>query len=88
MSKITTPVKGYNGKVVGVTFVDGVGETEDEAALSYFARQGYKVEAAKAPTKTAAEKKAEKEAAEKAEADKVEAEKVAAEKAAAEAASK
>lgn len=44
MAKITTPVKGFTGKVVGVTFADGVGETDDEAAVSYFRRHGYGVE--------------------------------------------
>lgn len=45
MSKITTPVEGFTGTVVGVTFVDGVGETKDEGALAYFERQGYTVDA-------------------------------------------
>lgn len=44
MAKITTPVKGFTGTVVGVTFSDGQGETENEAALAYFARHGYTVE--------------------------------------------
>ncbi|TFC92046.1 MULTISPECIES: hypothetical protein [Cryobacterium] len=44
MATITTPVKGFNGKVVGVVFTDGVGETKDEAALAYFGRQGYTIE--------------------------------------------
>ncbi|MBP2522267.1 hypothetical protein J3A74_001375 [Rhodococcus sp. PvP104] len=38
-----TPVEGYNGKVAGVSFVDGVGETDDANALAYFIRHGYKV---------------------------------------------
>ncbi|WP_440708818.1 hypothetical protein [Herbiconiux sp. YIM B11900] len=41
--KIESPVEGFNGSVVGVQFTDGVGHTDDEAALSYFDRQGYKV---------------------------------------------
>lgn len=41
--KIETPVKGFNGTVAGVQFTDGVGHTDDEAALGYFDRQGYKV---------------------------------------------
>lgn len=44
MAKITTPVEGYTGVVVGVSFADGQGETEDAAALAYFARHGYTVE--------------------------------------------
>ncbi|UOQ58102.1 hypothetical protein MUN78_04450 [Leucobacter allii] len=41
--KVQTPVKGYTGKVAGVTFADGVGETEDPAALAYFERHGYEI---------------------------------------------
>ncbi|WP_449281248.1 SAP domain-containing protein [Leucobacter sp.] len=40
---IQTPVKGFTGTVVGVDFKDGIGETDDEAALAYFERQGYDV---------------------------------------------
>lgn len=43
--KIHTPVKGFTGTVVGVDFKDGIGETEHPSALSYFARQGYTIEA-------------------------------------------
>ncbi|GGD33119.1 hypothetical protein GCM10010915_11880 [Microbacterium faecale] len=46
MPKITTPVKGFTGKVAGVSFVDGKGETTDKAALAYFRRHGYGVDAA------------------------------------------
>ena len=49
MAKITTPVEGFNGTVVGVTFVDGHGETDNPVALAYFTRQGYTVEADEAP---------------------------------------
>lgn len=56
MAKITTPVKGFTGKVVGVTFADGVGETEDEAAVSYFRRHGYGVEVASKPADKPIEK--------------------------------
>lgn len=45
MTKILTPVKGYTGAVVGVDFKAGVGETDDPAALAYFARHGYTIEA-------------------------------------------
>ena len=51
--KITTPVKGFTGTVVGVDFKNGEGETDDLAALAYFERQGYSVDAeekAKEPT--------------------------------------
>lgn len=41
MAEIHTPVKGFTGKVAGVQFTDGVGETTDTAALAYFERHGY-----------------------------------------------
>lgn len=50
MAKITTPVEGFTGTVVGVTFANGVGETVDPVALAYFTRQGYTVEANVAPS--------------------------------------
>jgi hypothetical protein len=40
---IKTPVEGFNGIVAGVAFTDGVGKTDDEAAIAYFERQGYEV---------------------------------------------
>lgn len=39
--KINAPVEGFTGIVAGVTFADGVGETDNENALAYFERQGY-----------------------------------------------
>lgn len=42
--KITTPVKGFNGTVAGVEFVNGEGETTDSNAIAYFNRHGYTVE--------------------------------------------
>lgn len=44
MAAVKTPVEGYTGQVVGVTFADGVGETDDPAVLAYFRRHGYTVE--------------------------------------------
>lgn len=41
--KITAPVADFDGKVVGVVFTNGCGETEDPAALAYFGRQGYTI---------------------------------------------
>lgn len=46
--KITTPVEGFTGDVAGVTFANGVGETDDPIALGYFARRGYSIEGAEA----------------------------------------
>ncbi|TCB97577.1 hypothetical protein E0H26_11705 [Micromonospora zingiberis] len=42
--KITAPVKTATGTVAGVALVDGQGETDNEGALAYFRRHGYKVE--------------------------------------------
>lgn len=67
MAKIIAPVEGFNGKVVGVTFVDGKGETKDEGQISYFVRHGYTVTGVKAVSAT--ETDAEKEAKVKAEAE-------------------
>ena len=39
--RIQTPVEGFTGEVVGVSFVNGFGETEDENAIAYFIRQGF-----------------------------------------------
>lgn len=55
MAHITTPVKGFTGHVAGVDFVKGVGETDDENAISYFERHGYEVSGTPAPTPEAPE---------------------------------
>lgn len=49
MAKVTTPVKGYTGVVVGVDFKDGVGETDSIPALEYFERHGYTIETVEQP---------------------------------------
>lgn len=36
-----TPVEGFQGVIAGVTFVDGVGQTDDDNAIAYFERHGY-----------------------------------------------
>ena len=60
MAKITTPVKGFTGTVVGVVFVDGVGETDDQSAITYFTRHGYGVEkATRRSTKKSSDEKSE-----------------------------
>lgn len=46
MATIKTPVEGFTGTVAGVAFADGVGHTEDAAALAYFRRHGYTIEQA------------------------------------------
>ena len=44
MAKIIAPNKKFNGKRAGVAFVDGQAETDDESAIRYFVKHGYKVE--------------------------------------------
>lgn len=43
MTTVRTPVEGFTGEVVGVQFVDGVGDTDNESAIAYFTRHGYQV---------------------------------------------
>lgn len=49
---VNTPVKGFTGVVVGVSFVDGTADVDNEAALAYFHRHGYEVIYAPAEAKT------------------------------------
>ena len=42
--KIRTPVLGFTGESVGVHFDNGIGYTDDPAALAYFERAGYVVD--------------------------------------------
>lgn len=44
MATIKTPVEGFDGVVVGVTFTNGSGKTSDPAKIQYFERHGYGVE--------------------------------------------
>lgn len=44
MPTVNTPVSGFDGVIVGVDFRDGVGATDDPAALAYFRRKGYTVD--------------------------------------------
>lgn len=43
--RITAPVEGATCTVAGVAFADSVGETSSEAAVAYFERHGYRVDA-------------------------------------------
>lgn len=43
MAKIYAPVAAFSGVVAGVQFIGGEGETDRDAALAYFARQGYRI---------------------------------------------
>ena len=44
MAKITSPNKEYSGLSAGVTFVNGVGETDIPHVLDWFREHGYIVE--------------------------------------------
>ena len=44
MARVYTPLQGYNGISASVTFVNGVGETDNENLLEWFEEKGYTVE--------------------------------------------
>ena len=44
MAKVYAPLQGYNGISASVTFVNGVGETDNENLLEWFEEKGYTVE--------------------------------------------
>ena len=44
MAKVTAPVEGFAGVVIGVTFTDGSGVAETESQIAYFERHGYELE--------------------------------------------
>lgn len=45
MAKIYAPNKRYTGLIAGVSFVDGVGETDNQYYINWFEEKGYIVEA-------------------------------------------
>lgn len=47
MKTIRTPNADFTGTRAGVSFVNGVGQTDDQAALVSFRRHGYVIEDAK-----------------------------------------
>jgi len=49
MAKVYTPLQGYNGISASVTFVNGVGETDNENLLEWFEEKGYTVEREEKP---------------------------------------
>lgn len=51
MAKIYAPNKGYTGNIAGVSFTEGVGETEDNWLIGWFESKGYKVEKSEAVKK-------------------------------------
>lgn len=52
MAKIFAPNKQYTGVVATVSFVDGVGESNDSYLIDYFKRKGYTIEEKKETPKT------------------------------------
>lgn len=44
MTKIYAPNKRYTGLIAGVSFIDGVGETDNQYLISWFEEKGYEVE--------------------------------------------
>ncbi len=57
MAKILCPNKQYSGVSASVTFVNGVGETENEKLIAWFKVKGYKVEEADQNPKGSVEEK-------------------------------
>lgn len=49
MAKVYTPLEDYNGISASVTFVNGVGETDNENLLEWFEERGYTVEREEKP---------------------------------------
>lgn len=52
MAKVYAPLKDYNGISASVTFVSGVGETDNENLLEWFEEHGYTVEREEKPKRT------------------------------------
>lgn len=44
MTKIYAPNKRYTGLIAGVSFIDGVGETDNQYFIRWFEEKGYTVE--------------------------------------------
>lgn len=40
---VHTPVGGFTGNVIGITFVDGSADVDNEGQIAYFERHGYQV---------------------------------------------
>lgn len=55
MAKIIAPNKNYNGISAGVSFRDGIGNTEDRHLIAWFREHGYTVEAEPNPEAAAAQ---------------------------------
>lgn len=64
MAKVYTPLQGYNGISASVTFVNGVGETDNENLLEWFEEKGYTVERDEKPKRAKKSKEVTKETSE------------------------
>lgn len=51
MAKIKSPNRNYTGLSAGVSFCNGVGETEDIYLIGWFKQHSYEVESPKKPRK-------------------------------------
>lgn len=60
MAKVLAPNKQFNGERGGVSFVEGVGETEDKNLIDWFKNKGYEVEEEKPKPKKPAKKEEDK----------------------------
>ena len=61
MPKILAPNREYCGVSAGVTFADGIGETENEHLLKWFEDKGYYIERPDKETETEPGEETEKE---------------------------
>ena len=66
MAKVYTPLQGYNGISASVTFVNGVGETDNENLLEWFEEKGYTVERDEKPKRAKKAKEVTEETSEEA----------------------
>lgn len=64
MAKVYAPLKDYNGISASVTFVNGVGETDNENLLEWFEEKGYTVERDEKPKRAKKAKEATEETSE------------------------
>nr|DAS20166.1 MAG TPA: hypothetical protein [Caudoviricetes sp.] len=58
MAKVYAPLEDYNGISASVTFVNGVGETDNENLLEWFEEKGYTVERDEKPKRAKKAKEA------------------------------
>ena len=66
MAKVYAPLKDYNGISASVTFINGVGETDNENLLEWFEEKGYTVERDEKPKRAKKAKEVTEETSEEA----------------------